>query len=402
MGDPQTPAATQPPEPPDKQRVLRALRLGWALAETYGRLRRGGPLSELTPTRREHALPLGDERSWREQTIETETIVARVAERLGLDFELSELSERYGDGKAASRLAELSRAIHAARKASRSAEIDVRWDEIAELLYHWDARIQDTLAADSFAVASGYQLGRGLAEIYWGLESRAHADDQRSWEFLLGRSRLEQLERLLTRLAAYFEPGTANGIKASLEAWEDVAHDRTIRSSAETLNALHEQLRVWHDVLLVGQVPEARIAPQDMLKRARRLTPVLRSFVPEASLGLLSLASALAAAVLFAVGNESHAIAPVLSVLSFFGVTTAGTGVKAKNAAHSLFAQLRQAMDADLIKQALTLPPAHAYLDLGGGPLEHRRQRQEVRSLMETTAALPSAETTPTEERPPT
>lgn len=42
-----------------------------------------------------------------------------------------------------------------------------RGSYLEDLIYKWDAYIQDTLAQRSDTVACGYQLGRALAECYW-------------------------------------------------------------------------------------------------------------------------------------------------------------------------------------------------------------------------------------------
>jgi hypothetical protein len=347
----------------DSDRVLRALRFGWALAETRGRLRSGPPAGQQTAGRPGHALPLSDERTWREQTIETEMVVITAASELGLDSPLSELSGQGGNGTACGRLEDLSRALGADRKAANEEHEAVHWEELCEFLYAWDAKIQDTLAADSFAVASGYQLGRGLAETYWALQpGHVAASDPASAAFLLGAGRMTALGRLLPRLSAYFQPSVAAAVEVSVGAWAKAAANGVLDSAAG-VGELHEQVRIWHDVLLVGQPPAARLDPSKLLKRARTLRPLLRAFVPEATIGLLSLAAALGAAALFALGSGNEAVAPILSVLTVFGVTSAGAIAKAKNQANGLFDELRQTMNLDLLEEAITRPPARPYLD---------------------------------------
>jgi len=80
-----------------------------------------------------------------------------------------------------------------------------------------------------------------------------------------------------------------------------------------------------------------------------------------------------AAAALFAVGGVSHAVAPTLTILGGFGVTSVGALARAKNDAHSLFAQLHQAMNVDLATWELTVLPAQAYLDAGRARLSAAR-----------------------------
>jgi hypothetical protein len=366
--------------PIDDPRVLEAVRLGWAFAETRGRLRL--PPEPQPAPRPEHALPLGDERTWNEQTIETQMIVTSLAEGLGLNFPLALLTGRHGqDGTASSHLDGLADALGNARRSDDGARLGVRLDELCEFFYAWDARIQDTLAADSFAVASGYQLGRGLAESYWALD-RTIDDraDPRSWMFLLGDGRMKAFERMLPRLASYFPASTTPAVLASLSAWSQVAANQSVRQLPATASALHEQVRLWHDLVLVGQTPASRIEPKSLLRRARKLGPVLTAFIPEISVAVLSLLAAGGAAVLFSTGKGNTALAPLLAVVSAFGVTAAGALAKAKDEAHALFSELRDAMNEDLIKEAITLPPASFYLD-SGGRRARRRRRRTLRAL---------------------
>lgn len=368
-------------DPADQDAVLKALRLGWAMAEARGRLRTGPPKSVGRPNRLEHALPLEDERTWSEQTIEVEAIVAKLAQDLHVDFALHELSGQSGNDTAGSRLQELSMALAKARTADDTNRLRVKWDETCEFIYAWDEKIQDSLAPGSFSVASAYQLGRGLAETFWALDPGATGDDPRSWGFVLGSSRLSQLSRLLTRLADYFPAATAQTVSDSVAAWGEVAADSIVRARPETVSMLHEQIRAWHDALLLEQSLSARVPPRDYLRQARAIAPVLRAFLPEASIGLLGLVAALVAAALFAVGGVNSAVAPVLAILSGFGVTSAGALARAKNEAHSLFAQLQLAMNADVFREELTLEPARAYLDVDGGPVAQRSRSRALKRL---------------------
>ena len=72
------------------------------------------------------------------------------------------------------------------------------WAELAELLWQFDANVQDRLAAVSETQAIGYQLGRGLAETYWALDIRQQSGSA-SWNFLLGERRCGELSRLTGR-----------------------------------------------------------------------------------------------------------------------------------------------------------------------------------------------------------
>src|SRR5579863_105855 len=69
------------------------------------------------------------------------------------------------------------------------------WADLAELIWQFDAHVQDRLAALSSSQAIGYQLGRGLADTYWALNP-GQEDGSAGWNFLLGERRCAELERL--------------------------------------------------------------------------------------------------------------------------------------------------------------------------------------------------------------
>src|ERR1700688_2152738 len=77
------------------------------------------------------------------------------------------------------------------------------WESLSDVLWKFDAHIQDELTAKSDTQACGYQLGRGLAESYWALNPDEAGATSSSWKFLLGTSRCEELTRLTGRLSAY-------------------------------------------------------------------------------------------------------------------------------------------------------------------------------------------------------
>ena len=369
--------------PADQEQVLKALRFGWAIAEMRGRLRTGPPTDAPVVHRLEHALPLEDERTWTEQTIELQAIVGALAQKqsLDVDFAVGDLSEHRGNDTCSSHLEALSIELARLRNAGNESAVTFKWGEACEFFYAWDAKIQDALAPRSFSTASAYQLGRGLAETYWALDPATSDDDPRSWSFLLGDTRREQLQSLLKRLADYFPPSTAQSVSASLGAWVAVAADEVVRAPRESIAALHDQIRGWHDALLLEQTLVQRVPPQELLKRSREFGPVLRAFVPELALGLIGFGAAGVAAAFFAVGGVWPAIAPVLAILGGLGITGSGALAKAKNDANSLFAQLQQAMDADLATRELTVLPARTYLDVGDGALARRSQKREVKEL---------------------
>ena len=93
------------------------------------------------------------------------------------------------------------------------------WQDLAQLLWRFDAHIQDRLSAMSETQACGYQLGRGLAETYWALDPDQAVGSQ-CWDFLLGDERCTEISRLVDRLGAYMTEYTAPAITGSIEVWK--------------------------------------------------------------------------------------------------------------------------------------------------------------------------------------
>jgi len=355
------------PTPADAEPVICAIRLGWAVSELRGRLRPGAKLITIAPLtghlRDDHALPLGGERTLVEQLIEAEAVVCSLAGQLGLDVDVNELTAQAEESGtlASRRLVELAKALSRAREQEDGPGVEQQresaWEEIADFLYLWDAKIQDKLAGATFSLATGYQLGRGLGEITWLDPTQAAPDVATSWTFVLGDLRVATLKRLAERLADYFQPFAARGVSSSLDLWHRAAADASTRERDSTRTALVGQTKRWRDLLLTGLDPTTLLPPERFLARARQLRSVLKSFWPElVAGGGFALLAALGGAWLSSAGN-GHGWATLISVLGALGVTASTLLAKAKNEAHDLVGQLRSAFDADLVLDAMTISP---------------------------------------------
>src|ERR1700694_412135 len=145
----------------ETENVHVAARFGWNLAMLRGRLRDGPPAeAPVAIHRTDHALPLGVERSWSEQTIQAEAVVKGLAQPTGLaiDLTLAELSYQEEDPKtvATNRLEDLAKALAAARKSGVAADVETAWNAVASFMASWDSKIQDHLAHRAL-VSAGYQ-----------------------------------------------------------------------------------------------------------------------------------------------------------------------------------------------------------------------------------------------------
>ena len=78
------------------------------------------------------------------------------------------------------------------------------WNSLTDLLFHFDAHVQETLSANSDKQAIAYLLGRGVAEALWALDPGATDGTVTSWSFLLGEERCAEISRGAGRLTAYF------------------------------------------------------------------------------------------------------------------------------------------------------------------------------------------------------
>jgi hypothetical protein len=122
-----------------------------------------------------------------------------------------------------------------AAHAQAAGDPAAQWDALQELIFQFDAHIQDApLALGPDTVASGYQLGRALAEPYWALDPALDtSNNAAAWQFLLGDIRCSEIGRLAGRLGAYLHPYTPAAIAGSVQIWKHVAADKAWRSRAD-------------------------------------------------------------------------------------------------------------------------------------------------------------------------
>jgi hypothetical protein len=336
--------------------VLSAARLGWSLAELRGRLR--DPAPPHGPSHRtERALPLGAERTWGEQSIEVETAVATLAERLKVDFPIEQLSNQPSNlkGSASDRLRAVAEALTAAR-ASSPAALSAAWDDVTQFFWSWDAAIQDEFAAAP-SCSAAYQLGRGIAEIHWALDPGLTDDsDYRSWGFLLGDRRGEILEGLLVRLTNYYDPMTLHALRCSLGRWRALVESGLNRTTPNSLSALAGQAVIWHDLIVADRDGASLVAPSDVLRKPGEFLPVFRHLWPEALiLGSGSLLLFFAAALLLSPGGQAAGAA--IGILGILGVSGAALATRARAAAVGLLSTMRDQLYLDLAAENAFVGP---------------------------------------------
>ncbi len=338
--------------PKDAATVVAMLRLGWCVAEVRGRNRPDAPAGAgAEPPRTGHALPLQIERTPAELRIEAQALLIVLSAEYKLD----------GDGKTHASYARTvdsdAHLLATARANGDATAAAQRWDALAELIYKFDAHIQDTLGAKSDTQLSGYQLGRAMAEAYWALNPAVTAgtDDSSAWWFLLSMARCREIGRLAGRLSRYFHPYTSAAIAGSAMVWQNVAADKDWREKA--VPALYQQIRRWYELTIVAEDPTTLIGPYALLRNFRMVARVLRAFWIQFVLIGLGAAALIAFADLLASPQGTTWAKGLLATAGITGFSIAGVSAKLKNEAQALLTRLRQDAYTDLITVDITTAP---------------------------------------------
>jgi hypothetical protein len=234
------------------------------------------------------------------------------------------------------------------------------WDALEEVVYQFDAQIQDTLATRSLTVAAGYQLGRALAECYWALDPSQLPDKPvtwESWSFLLGEERTREIGRLLGRLSAYFHPYTAAAIAGSVQVWKNVAASADWLKEPDVYPKLYEQIRGWYELILLKQDPTTLIRPYQILRSYRLVWRTLRGFWFQLLVAALAAGAVGVFAWLLTKPSFSAGVKTVLVTIGIAGISYAGLAAKVKNEAQATLARLKQDAYTDLITESITTAP---------------------------------------------
>ena len=232
------------------------------------------------------------------------------------------------------------------------------WEDLAELLWQFDAHVQDRLAALSESQAIGYQLGRGLADTYWALNP-GQQDGSASWGFLLGERRCGELSRLTGRLAVHLGEYTASAIAGSLEVWKAVVATPAWRGPEEqAARALYSQIRRWYELIVLGQDPTTLIGPAAVMRNYRTLARAFQLFWPELIATVFGLGALITLLFLVNVGGAAAWVKTLSGVLAAVGLSLAGLTGTLKNSAQALTKRLRQDAYTDLVALAVQTAPA--------------------------------------------
>ena len=394
--------------PTDLQEVQAAIRLGWLMAEVRGRARPDSLAweGEHPMARGGWALPLASERSPVELGIERASALATVAtEQLHVDAVINadvlkdissvpglppDLLDAGPDGPPT--YAPLMRVIVTKVLRERpepSAKVSKDFVKLVgalgEVLYHWDAAIQDSLVSASDRLANGYELGRAVAETYWSLDPNAAAlvkesgtllPNPESWQFLLGDERRGVISQLLQRLAPYFGPLVAPSVAASVEVWGTVVapqapkrhlwgtkrQKRKVRpntwwKAADAQSSLRRQVANWYSLLVAGLDPETLLKPYAVLRSWRSAGKALRVLLAEAVVAVIGVALIAAFGVLMARASKNTTLETALAALGAVGITGAGVQARIKAKTQSALARLAQDLSTDLVASQISVTP---------------------------------------------
>jgi len=341
--------------------VLKAFRLGWYLAEVRGRNRPNAPESDDTglPGGDYRPLPLRIERTPTERRIEAQGVLAELATEFLVD-------DDGGGGSYGKRVDQGAYQLAAARKSVKTAPdaLIQQWQDLADVLWDFDAHIQDALTAASEMQACAYQLGRGLAETYWALDPfetrKAHG-----WTFLFGDRRCAELSRLVGRLSAYFNTYTGSAIVGSIEIWKVFARDAVFdRNETAQVVAAHTaraavrgQLRRWYELIVLGQDPTTLIRPFDVLGSFRTVKQAIRQFWPQAAATVIGLGFLVTFLILLGVGAGSDLVKTLGAILAAAGLSIGGITGALKNSAQGLLKRLRQDTYTELVTEGVVVQP---------------------------------------------
>ena len=377
-------------DPESHTSVLDAVRAGWLMAELRGRLRPGGPPPQgAVLDRAGHTLPLPSERSPTEQAIELRRVLTNLSASLGLAMPPSGTP---APAPFAERLEDAAKTLDDAREKHEDAGSDVAWEAVAELIYTWDAALQDALAGQSVNVSRAYELGRALAEMYWALDPEVPALvlpgasrlAPNCWEFLFGTDRLNIVDERLRSLAPRYHPATASAVAETVHAWAAVVAKGQARSSKDTAaveQALRQQLTYWHELLVVDVDPETLLKPYAVLRFTKITPKVLRTFAAEIAIGVVGLAGLIGLAIMTIKVQGFPGWKTLAAVVGVLGISVGGVQAALKNATQSLIGRLRADLYSDLVTTAISsLPP------MGRG--KRRAVRKAIRART-VTAALP-------------
>lgn len=343
--------------PADSAVVHKAFRLGWYVAEVRGRNRPGGPQPEQSQAPQPSGvdadpLLLGCQLPADRLRIEAQDVLDSLAN----DLDVNEFQE---DRTFGHQIADDAHQLVGGITSGDEAAITGHWQALATVLWQFDLHVQDTLTAESEIQAMAYQLGRGLAEIYWALDPKQKTGSQ-GWTYLLGPVRCAELSRLLGRLSAYLNAYTGSAISGSIEVWKKYVAAIDTETDENLLIAqrqLRGQVRRWYELIALGQDPTTLMKPFALLRSGRMVKQALRQFWPQAAIVLVSILVIVGFLVVRGPGAAGGIVKTAGVLIGTVGLSIGGIVGAMKNSAQSLLHRLHQDTYTELIAEGVTSQP---------------------------------------------
>lgn len=345
-----------PSVPGDIDAVRYAFRLGWAVSELRGRYRpclfaQPLPAVSTETATGSNPLPLAGERTSAAVRIEIRETVYALASSTQLELKVPALEALVGE-------------LHSL-EAQRTKILTDEWEKLADLFWSLDAELQDKLELPA-TQAAAYQLGRGLADTYWALQTaEGDTSGSGSWTFVFGEPRQLAINRSARRLSPYLGAAVIAAISGSFGAWRAYlarVQDGEARAPEEQM-LLYKQSLLWRDLVrgerLVRDLHDDPDTPtatgRELWRRVHVYREAILPVLPPLVFGLAASGFLIYAATSLVSGSFGTTI---LSVLAGLGVTTASLYARAKAQLLNVFSVLRDSVQTERARVEASYAPA--------------------------------------------
>jgi len=362
--------------------LQRALRLGWAIAETFGRLRAYQP--DFANKRNDpNQMPRFSYSNSDLSGIQRLEVSCRQLMELAsaLDVPLPHLPDLTNTLLDGSPL--------------RLDDSSLR--RVYDGLETWSRSTWIQLNVRSAALGRAMTYGGSLADTYWYMAqpgTAAFLEGRQSVEALLRSHRLRRMQERMNEISEAFSPAACDAIGHSLSAWMYDEYKAVWATAAEWQHVgvvlphaprrtppqqlhfnLFRQVRTWHDLLFESRQPLDYVSPGFRRRANLAAGTITILLVVLVAIGVGLLIFSLLRLALGVVGSRVEpssgeelieAISVFVSLLSTLAIVTAGLLSRASTAVQQFDAWLETAMVRRSIRQKTVVPwndPPHARSD---------------------------------------
>jgi hypothetical protein len=253
-----------------ESRIKLALRLGWVLAEVYGRMTQPNirwqtmfskpsvyPVSRLFLSTRQ---PNNGEALY----VDLQLLIYLV-EKLYPPVNNSSEYKLYNDSRLPKSISDFVEQINAkmlnhenAKMLNHENDSVVPSSNTFHDLNHWSKQIWAVMSAEDTRLADAATLGAGLADTYWQWRlQKNNPKKEQKWEKLLSRERMLMMIKRLRQVEDYLPGHTGATLRHSIWEWSrsvsiirkntDYKFDQN--NEEEIKNNLKKQLDIWEDLI---------------------------------------------------------------------------------------------------------------------------------------------------------